>query len=184
MSITSDRMPAKIVYAHYGNNYNEFIDAVYDVFDNDFIKQKTSFGSHVLKLKFQPILNERAYTFYHMTHKGPDEQNRTPDIKRSEFMSWAKPTSERTSLYNLKFWEQERKGNKRICIWVEVDDDYDYFVVLDIRKTFLLLWTAFIGEYKHEINKKKKEYNNWCQSVGFKIFTPDELVNDIQAKLP
>ena len=99
-------------------------------------------------------------------------------------MPWARPTVEQTVNYRLRFWEQERSNRPRVCIWLEVEDDYDYFVILDVRKTFVLLWTAFVAEHSHGVRKKQKEYEAWSKAVGNWSYTPDELIGEIMERLP
>ncbi len=177
-------LPKKIYLTEYGGNYQRYIDAVYDVFEADFIRHKTRFGSHELKLKFNPLFQDRAYTFYHMTHKGEIENEREPDLRRCECMPWAKPTIENVEKWQLKFWRQSRqRSNNRVCICLENEDDVDYFVVLEIRNTYVLLWTAFVGELAHETRKKLREYNEWKSADGSGINTPDELIQIIQEEI-
>lgn len=45
-------------------------------------------------MKVHPEFQDRAYTFYHMTHKGSVENERIPDFRRCERMPWARPTVE------------------------------------------------------------------------------------------
>ena len=108
--IESELLPPKIYLEDYSGDYKRYIEAVYDVFDADFVKYHPCFGKHRLGLKRHPEFQHRAYTFYHMTHKGEVESERTPDLRRCECMPWGKPTVERTEEYALRFWEQERKG--------------------------------------------------------------------------
>jgi hypothetical protein len=168
----------------YKGNYAHFIDAVYEVFERDFIKHRPVFGGFKLGLKYHPAFQERAYTFYHMTHKGDIESERTPDLRRCECISWGRPTIENVSEYSLKFWEQRRKSKRRICIWLETEDDVDYFFVLEIRKTFILPWTAFVAEYKHETIKKEREYQEWLASLNGVTYTPYELVGKMMSEMP
>ena len=119
-----------------------------------------------------------------MTHKGKIENERTPDLRRCECMPWARVTIDKTIEYSLRFWEQDRNNKKRICIWLDPDnkgdEDYiNYFVILDVRKNYILPWTAFVAEYKHELKKKKKEYEEWMRSQNQKTYTPKELVEKI-----
>jgi hypothetical protein len=179
--ITIDNLPKIVEISEYGGNYHSYIDAVYDIFYQDFIAHKTAFGFHQLRLKFNPLFQERAYTFYHMTHKGLQEDNREPDLRRCERMPWARPAIENVLKWNLRFWRQTRKNSEnRVCILLEVEDDYDYFVILEVRETYVLLWTAFVSEYSHETKKKLKEYDDWMAGEGKLIHTPDELVAKIQ----
>lgn len=178
------KLPLKIYLDSYGGNYNSYIDAVYDVFEADFIKHKTCFGAYTLALKFNPLFQKRAYTFYHMTHKGEIETERIPDLRRCECMPWASPTIENVETWNLKFWRQTRQYSKnRVCICLENKDDVDYFVILEVRSNYVLLWTAFVGEQKHETRKKLKEYEAWKKEWGTAINSPDQLINSIQNEI-
>ena len=185
MAVSREKLPKLIYLEDYKGNYQLFIDAVYAVFEHDFIMHKATFGSHQLKMKYHPAFQERAYTFYHMTHEGSIETERTPDLRRCERMPWARPTIENAEAYGIRFWEQERNGKHRVCIWLDTDDGDNYFVILDVRKTFVLLWTAFYAEQSHQLRKKEKEYLAWKDSIGKdKVMTPDELVKDIMDRLP
>jgi hypothetical protein len=116
-------------------------------------------------------------------HEGEIEDERIPDIRRCECIPWARLTIEKVSDYSLKFWEQHRKGKRRICIWLEVEDDVDYFFVLDIRKTFILPWTAFVLEHTHQKRKKQKEYDEWLNLQKGKVYSPKELVEKIMREI-
>ena len=177
-------LPQKILLEDYGGDYHRYIDAVYTIFKNDFIKHKTLWGTHKLNLKFNPIFQDRAYTFYHMTHEGEVEDERTPDLRRCECLPWAKPTLQNTQLWQLKFWRQERKNSKnRICIWLDNEDDIDYYVILEVRESYVLLWTAFVSEYSNSTKKKEKEYLNWARKDGNINHTPDSLIAEIQGEI-
>lgn len=175
-----DVLPKIITLVEHGGDYHSYINAIFEVFDKDFNKHKTKFGSHTLNYKYHVAFQNRAYTFYHMTHKGNVETERIPDLRRCERMPWARPTIERAEEFNLKFWESERKGKSRVCIWLDVSNGDDYFVILEVRKECVLLWTAFYADYSHEVRKKQKEYNNWLTSVGGVQKSPDELIKNIR----
>lgn len=185
MAVAREQLPELICLEDYNGNYQLFINAVYAVFERDFILHKTRFGSHQLKMKYHPKFQERPYTFYHMTHEGSIETERTPDFRRCERMPWARPTIENVEKYGIRFWEQERNGKHRVCIWLDTDDGDNYFVILDVRKTFVLLWTAFYAKYSHQLKKKSKEYQAWKDTIdNNKVMTPDELIKNIMDRLP
>ena len=183
MNIHRQNLPELIYLNDYNGNFQSYIDAVYKIFERDLIKNCPNFGSYKLSLKKQPFFQQRAYTFYHLTHKGENEIERIPDLRRCERIGWVKPTIENTENWNLKFWEQSRKGKTRICIQLSVEDDVDYFVVLDVRVNCVIIWTAFIAEYEHEKKKKEKEYQNWIRVNGGKKFTPDTIIYKIISDL-
>ena len=99
-------------------------------------------------------------------------------------MPWARPTIEETEIRSLKFWEQERNGKHRICIWLDVNNGDDYYCIIEVRKDYVMMWTAFFADYKNAARKKGKEYNDWLAKQNGKHWTPDELVLDIQSRLP
>lgn len=95
-------------------------------------------------------------------------------------MPWARPTIEKISDWNLKFWRLSRQRSKnRVCIALETEYE-TYFVILEVRDTYVLLWTAFLSEYKHQTKKKLKEYEEWKDGEGININTPDELISLLQ----
>lgn len=181
--INYEDLPEKISLVNFGGNYQAYIDAVYEIFERDFIRHKSTFGSHKLSLKFKPEFQERAYTFYHMTHKGEIEVEREPDLRRCECMPWARPTIENVENWNLKFWRQKRqRSENRVCIALETKVE-TYFVILEVRKNYVLLWTAFLSEYRHQSIKKLKEYEEWKKGEGIDIKTPDQLIFLIQESI-
>jgi hypothetical protein len=159
-------IPDLIELDDFNGDFKTYIDAIYEVFHNDFVRNKPIFRGIRLRLKRHPLFNNREYTFYHMTHSGKVESERTPDMRRCERIPWAKPTIEECDEWELKIWEQKRNGERRICIWLELDDEPDYIVILSERKGYLLPWTAFVLEYEHERKKKQREYERWLKKAG------------------
>ena len=179
MKIYKQNLPELICLNDYNGNFQSYIDAVYSVFERDLIKNRPQFGSYQLILKNNPLFQQRSYTFYHLTHKGEFETERTPDLRRCERIGWVKPTIRNVENWKLKFWEQLRNGKSRICIQLSVEDDVDYYVILDVRVHCVLIWTAFVAEYEHEKKKKEKEYQNWIKKNNGKIQKPDALISVI-----
>lgn len=183
MPVAIDALPAIISMDDYGGNYSKYIDAIYDVFRNDFLVHRARFGGKVIRMKFHPLINDRAYTFYHMTHKGDVETERIPDLRRCERVAWARPAVEETQSLGLRFWEQTRNGShRRICIWLDADNGDNYYVIIEVRAEYILLWTAFYGDYPHAIRKKEAEYNEWKRTQD-REYTPTELVEKIMNEL-
>ncbi|CAL1519896.1 hypothetical protein [Chitinophaga sp. MM2321] len=161
-------LPELLLLNNYGGDYAQYIEAVYEIFKRDFVTNKTKFRGEVLKLKWHPIYQDKAYTFYHITHTGEDEQNRLPDLRRCERMPWTNPTIEKCDTWSLKIWPQQRQGKggikDRLCIWLELQNEPDYIVILEVRDNYKLLWTAFAPQYPHEKRKKQKEYEVWLKT--------------------
>jgi hypothetical protein len=159
----SSDLPEIVELNDFGGDYDEYIDHIYSIFYEDVVDKKLYFRGEELKLKWNPIFQEKAYTFYHITHQGEDEANRTPDLRRCERMSWLRPTVTNCDKWNLKVFEQKRGSKVRLCIWLEMIDEFDYFVIIDVRSNYKLLWTAFVAEYPHQIRAKQREYEEWLK---------------------
>ena len=179
MKIYKQNLPELIYLSDYSGNFQSYMEAVYTIFERDLLKNRPKFGSYKLSLKNNPLFQQRSYSFYHLTHKGEIETERTPDLRRCERIGWVKPAIENAEIWNLKFWEQSRNGKSRVCIQLPVEDDVDYFVILDVRVHCVIIWTAFVAEYEHEKRKKEKEYQNWVKGNGGKIYSPDSLISKI-----
>lgn len=188
MVVQISSLPAIMPFNDYGN-WDKYIKALYTVFKRDFIDSKPNVGEVTFRLKYNPAFQDRAYTFYHMTHKGNDENERIPDLRRSERLPWCRYTIEHADAYKLRFWEEERKGHHRVCIWLKamnddgiVDTENNYFVILEVRKDYVLPWTAFCANAPHQIRKKEKEYSNWLKSVNGKQYSLENLINEIMCR--
>lgn len=90
-----------------------------------------------------------------------------PYLRRCERIRWPKPIIENyADIDNIKLWENERKGEKRICLWVEREE---YLVVLAERKGFYLLWTAYLVTEDHRKRKLEKEYCEWKKAEAARL---------------
>ena len=179
MLIFAHDLPALVCLNDYGGNYYTYMEAVYSIFERDLLKYPPRFGSYKLSLKNNPLFQHRSYTFYHLTHTGEIETKRIPDLRRCERIAWVKPTIENVKKWALKFWEQRRNGKSRVCIQLSVEDDVDYYVILEVRVNCVLIWTAFVAEYEHEKRKKEREYQNWVNDNRGKDYSPDSLIINI-----
>ena len=155
-------LPELILLEDYGGNFNDYFEACYEVFFNDFIKNKPVFEGTRLGLKKHPLVGGKAYTFYHFTHSGSDEQNREPDIRRMERISFPGPMINEAQNGYLKVWRKKIKGKNRILI---LHEDEDYLVVLDDRGNYILPWTAFLITYPNKKRRLLKEYEHYQKTV-------------------
>lgn len=157
-------LPPKIFLTEFAGIFSDYFEAVYSIFKKDFVESKPIFEGKKLALKKNPLIDGKEYTFYHFTHSGNIENDRKPDLRRMERIRWAKPVIEKCHNFKLKVWPQKRKGKDRICIWLQLENDFDYIVILDVRKNYILPWTAFVLEFEHEKRKKQKEYENYLKA--------------------
>ena len=98
--------------------------------------------------------------FWHCVSSGPDEQNRTPDIRRCERISWIRAIIENYKDALIRTWKRKKKSDLRVYIWF----NENYLVVLGERRKHVQLITAFCTNRSHTIRKLKREYERSINS--------------------
>ncbi len=154
--------PSLIYLDEYNGDFHNFFNAVYAIFENDFINTRPYYQGIRVNVQKFPEVDRIHRTFYHITHEGEDEQNRSPDMRRMERIRYPKfIIEESTYSTNLLIWEKDIKNDTRIHILSETER---YLVVLTRRDNYLLLWTAFYIGQNHTLAKKRKEYDAYIKA--------------------
>jgi hypothetical protein len=157
------KLPKLICLNDYGGNWSRYLEILYDAFKQDFINSKTKFKKRELSLKKHPVINGKEATFWHIITEGKIEKERTPDLRKCERIKWPKPIIENDNASNVKCWENERKGEKRVCLCF---GNWEYLVVLAKRKSYILIWTAYPVTYTHTKRKLKREYEKYFKKAN------------------
>ncbi len=150
--------PDLIYFEDYQGNFKNYFDAVYQIFSAHFLKSNPNFEGIRVTAPCYPEVDGLSRTFYHITHQGDDEQNREPDIRRMERIRFPKFKIENHPHAELLVWEKKIRRDTRIHI---LNIAERYLLVLNKRKNYLLLWTAFYIEHNHSLRKKRKEYETY-----------------------
>lgn len=148
-------LPALALFEEYGGDWNRYLDALYAFFKRDFIDSRPAYNGVTLALKRHLVIQNKEATFWHIISEGDSEADRVPDMRRCERIRWPRPVIEHSGDTAIKIWANERRGEKRICLWLE---DAEYLVILAERKGYILLWTAYAVEQEHSKKKLRKEY--------------------------
>ncbi|WP_353780064.1 hypothetical protein [Winogradskyella sp. 3972H.M.0a.05] len=143
-------LPEIICLNDFGGHYASYIEAVYEIFTNDFILDKPSFRGTRLGLKKHPIVDGKEYTFYHFTHSGEIEDDRIPDLERCERIGWIKPMINNSDSKDLLVWRKPHGSKHRILIYHPSER---FLVVLDDRGDYILPWTAYCVKYNNRHRK-------------------------------
>lgn len=147
--------PDLVYFEEYNGNFQNYFNAVYKIFENDFIKQQPVFqGIRVSAQKF-PMVDGIHRTFYHITHEGEDEQNREPDFRRMERIRFPKFCIENFHHDHLLIWKNQRGRDTRILLFNESEG---YLTVLTERKEYHLFWTAYYITSNRRKENLIKEY--------------------------
>jgi len=152
-------LPELVLFEHSENDWEKYLKVLYDYFLADFVCSKPAFRGKKVAIKRYPLAEDgKEATFWHIISEGDTEDERIPDLRRCERIRWPKPVIEHSEDNEIKVWENDRKGEKRICIWFEA---MEYLVVLAKRKDIILFWTAYLITKEHRKKKLIKEFEEF-----------------------
>jgi hypothetical protein len=151
-------LPGLMFLEAYDGDWARFLDALYAIFRDDFVENMPVYRGRRLALKRHPMTNGKEATFWHMISEGDREEDREIDLRRCEKIRWPRPIIEHADEPTIKVWTNRRKGESRICLWLE---EQEYLVILADRRGYLLPWTAYPVTRPHRKRKLQKEYEEF-----------------------
>ena len=153
MSTLPNWLPPLVEMSAYGGDWPRYEAALYGFFRADFITSAPLFRGKRVGLKRHPVIQGKEATYWHCISEGKAEADRLPDMRRCERIRWPRPCIEHEA--ELKVWTEERNGEDRIHLWLEMEG---YLVVLAIRNGYVILWTTFFVKHEHERRKFNRRY--------------------------
>lgn len=161
-------LPALILFADSQNDWQQYLQTIYDVFHRDFVlnKPKWATGQRVA-LKKHPEYDGKSATFWHMISEGKNEAERTPDLRRCERIAWLFPCMEsfdNKAYYETQkilWWKEKRGSEERFILAIE---DFSYVMVVADRGNYVLPWTAYHVGYEHQKRKYRKRHHAYWQA--------------------
>jgi len=155
MSPAPDWLPPLVLLDDFGGNIGAYLDHLYEIFLDDFVRNRANLLGVPVHIKRHPLAAGREATFWHLLSSGKIEAERIPDLRRCERIAWPRAIIDNILDPQLKVWKNERKGETRICLWLE---SAEYLVVVADRKRYVVLWTAYDVTREHAKAKLQKEY--------------------------
>lgn len=153
--------PELILLNNFEGNFNNYINAVYEVFKTDFIDSLPIFEHLNVSVRRYPEVDGMHKTFYHITHEGADEQNRTPDVRRMERIRFPKFVIENHKHHDILIWKNKRGRDERIVLFNEAEN---YIVILTDRGAYYMFITAYYIEQSHRKKKLLQEYEEYIKA--------------------
>lgn len=160
-AIPPDWLPALVCLADFGGDWKRYEAALYAFFTQDFVEGRPLFEGKPLALKRHPMSQGKEATFWHIISEGDHEDERLPDMRRCERIRWPRPIIEHCDEPVVKVWGNERKGERRVCLWLERQE---YLVILTRRREYVMLWTAYPVPQPHQQRKLQKEYEAYIKA--------------------
>lgn len=156
-----------------GDGWLKYQEERYAVFRNMFIDNTLRFEDKEIKVKYAPKYGKYETSFIHLICKQEKEiitnpNDREPDLRRAERLHWIKAIIEKypcleqcINCERLLLYKEYYHNRIRTKIFFPKER---YLIVLEDRKNYYLLITAFYIEESYEdktfqkIYKKYKEY--------------------------
>jgi len=154
-------LPELIRLESFGGDWKFYLESIYQIFKRDFVYSQPFYNGERIRYKRYPNNQGKESTFWHLISDGKVEEDRIPDLRRCERIPWPKPIVVNNGCPEIKIWENTRKSKTRILFWLE---EKEYLVVLERRKNYLLLWTAYLTDQPHTKRKLQKEYNSYINA--------------------
>ena len=160
-------LPKLEYFDDYENSWEPYQDAIYAIFKGDFIDRHPFFRGKQVNIRKDPIEHGKEEAFFHVTCKDYSKDgNRVPDFRRCERIRWVRAFIENNQCNlnlckdceGIKVWEQPYHNKRRVHILLEKER---YMVVVEPRKSYCLLITAFYFDYEHALEKKLKHYEQY-----------------------
>ncbi len=157
-------LPSLIPYADFNGQWEPYEQAIYDLFERDFIKSQPIFNGKRVSINKDPKQKGKEAGFWHLTSEGPIEADRTPDFRRCERIAWIRASIDEASRNNSRvFVWTSRSQPRREDRVVLALRDFSFVVILAERPKYCILITAFFIERGHQRQKYRKQYEDWCR---------------------
>ena len=164
MSETFEWLPELITLNDYEGNWPIYCDAIYDRFKNTMIEDQPRFEGKWIRCRRDPIYDNKYAGCWHCMSEGPNEEDRTPDMRRCERILWPRAIIDNAELTEaIDVWKNQRGRNKNILFWF----NEEYLVVLSERTRrrdgfeYLQFITAYCTPEESRKRKLRSERDAW-----------------------
>jgi hypothetical protein len=153
-------IPALVLLADYGGDWDKYLNALYQFFRKDFIESKPLFRGASVGITKHPYSQGKESTFWHIISEGKIEEDRTPDFERCKRVRWPRAIIENHEAPSVQVWNTMRGREKRILLRFIFDED-DYLVVLAEHKGVILLITAYLVTWPSQKRRLQQEFEKY-----------------------
>jgi hypothetical protein len=151
-------LPPTMDLKDHGGDWNPYFELVHRQFLADFVPCRFKCLGKRVSARLNPPSEGKSPCFWHLISEGPEEEERTPDLRRCERIGWVRPVIEAAGTNDVRTWREDgHKGDKRLMV---ATPDFDYIVVLVEKADHFLVITAYHVEHDHRRAKFKRRWND------------------------
>ncbi len=167
--MSHDWLPELLEPLEFENTQNDYLKRAFEAYKQSFPQNKLSNGDY--KVIFRRYQDQHGWpaTFWHLISEGKPENLRKISPERIKRIQWVaavileflnvypKPSTNR-----ILWWMTTFHKNTRVLIATE---DYKYLVVLEVRRDYFLLCTAY-PTWESNVPKLQRQYANyWAEKA-------------------
>lgn len=139
-------------------------DELYRIFRKTIVEGCPTFGGLPVRIRRHPMEFGREEAFWHVTCQDyAKEGQRLPDIRRCERIRWVRAFIDNcecrkpvcVECNGMLIWSAPYRSTRRVKILLEEER---YVVILEPRREYVLLITAYYVDHDHSLRKLVKEY--------------------------
>lgn len=147
----------------FGGDWHLYVEEIYQVYVESVANAGLMFNGLKVSCQFRPESQGKHFGFWHVISEGPIEDDRTPDFRRCERITWiAYLIANVGSDTEITWWENKRGSNTHAVIWHEAEN---FVVILAARNGYYLLKSAYCPE-SHRTKTFVKERDNYWKQKG------------------
>jgi hypothetical protein len=150
-------LPDLILLADCGGNWETYLETVYQEFLGLYVTNRLHCGKLRLAVRRQPEELGKYAGFWHLVSEGKVEEDRLPDLRRSERIRWPRTLAQCVASHGLYCWKQKRREGERVLIATPA---FDYVAVFAVRPDHVLLVTAFPVDRAHQQQRHRREWKS------------------------
>ncbi len=152
--------PQLVVFS--GGDWETYQEELYAIYCESLRDAALLFRGTKVVLQRKPEYKGKPSSFWHLTSEGEIEAERTPDLRRCERLRWIAWIIQASDSHpEISSWENERRGDRRVVIWLEKEN---YAVILAKRNGYYVLKSAYLLN-PHRATAFRAEREEYFRSI-------------------
>jgi len=157
------KLPDIILLDDFNGAWNEYVEALYNRFKQDFVIKKPTFLGKNVDIIHEKFYQNKERSFWHIISTGGTDDDRLPDMERCEKIGWAKALIlDDGNCSDYKLWIRYCDKSKRDRYYIMCAEN-NYLVILEDRNSHFKIITAYCVE-EYMVKKYLADYARYQQT--------------------
>ncbi|RLA80404.1 MAG: oxidoreductase [Epsilonproteobacteria bacterium] len=148
------------IYEFHGD-WTTYVEELYEIYLETIVNDKTlKFENLPIRTRFKPMTDGKGYGFWHIISDGEEEDERDIDFRRCERLPWVHYCIKNAKQppAPISWWKNKRGSKTHIVI---LNEDNGFVIILEERKDYYLLKTAYVARSRRLKDLKKERDKYW-----------------------